>query len=233
MIHNKLISNRMNLVLITSIIDTPTKGLSYTSIRSVYTKTERFEQTKQTIQSVKQFIPNSIIVLVEYSKLTEEEHEYFVNAVDHFINIYTDTTFSRRDDLHSIYKAQCEGTMTEYALQYIFQNKINFDMFYKISGRYWINDNFQYDLWNTQSSVIHKIHGSKYNVLTALYKLNNDHTQKWFAFLQTTAIQYYPIYGYEALFALFLNEMNWSDVSQIDTAGVSGRISVCGTYLEI
>jgi hypothetical protein len=223
----------MNLILITSIIDTPTKVLSYTPTRSVYSKSERFEQTKRTIQSVKQFIPNSIIVLVEYSKLSEEEHEYFVNNVDHFINIYTDTNFPRRDDLHSIYKSQCEGTMTEYALQYIINKNIKFNMFYKISGRYWLNDNFNYESWNNANSIIHRIGGSKDNILTALYKLNNEHTYKWFNFLQTIVGRYYSIYGYEQIFGLFLNYIDWVDVSHIDIAGVSGRISVCGSYLEI
>jgi hypothetical protein len=223
----------MNLILITSIIDTPTKVLSYTPTRSVYSKSERLEQTKRTIQSVKQYIPNLIIVLVEYSKLTEEEHQYFVNNVDHFINIYTDTNFSRKNDLHSIYKSQCEGTMTEYALEYIINNNINYDMFYKISGRYWINEHFQYNLWNSQHSIIHKIGGNIDNVLTALYKLNKEHTAKWFIFLKTIASIYYSTYGYEQIFAIFLNYMNWVDVLHIDKAGVSGRISVCGSYLEI
>ena len=232
-INNTLEIINMNLILITSIIDTPTKVLSYTPTRSVYSKSERFEQTKRTIQSVKQFIPNSMIVLVEYSKLSEEEHEYFVNNVDHFINIYTDTYFPRKDDLHSIYKSQCEGTMTEYALQYIMNKNIKFDMFYKISGRYWLNDNFNYESWNNANSIIHKIGGSKDNILTALYKLNNEHTYKWFNFLQTIADRYYSTYGYEQIFGLFLNYINWLDVSHIDIAGVSGRISVCGSYLEI
>ena len=223
----------MSLILITSIIDTPTKVLSYTPIRSIYSKSERFEQTKRTIQSVKQFIPNSTIVLVEYSKLSEEEHQYFVNNVDHFINIYTDTTYPRRDDLHSIYKCQCEGTMTEYALEYIIKTNIKFDMFYKISGRYWLNDNFNYESWNIPSSVIHKIGGCKDNVLTALYKLNNEHTHQWYTFLQTISHMYYSTYGYEQMFAIFLNHINWLNVSHIDVAGVSGRISVCGDYLEI
>jgi hypothetical protein len=227
------ISNNMSLILITSIIDTPTKPLSYTPTRSVYSKSERFDQTKQTIQSIKNYIPNSIIVLVEYSKLSEEEHEYFVNNVDHFINIYTDTKFSRKDDLHSIYKSQCEGTMTEYALKYIINNNINYEMFYKISGRYWINEHFEYKLWNTSDSIIHKIGGSNDNVLTALYKLNKEHTSKWFIFLKTIASSYYSTYGYEQIFAIFLNYINWVNVSHIDTAGVSGRISVCGSYLEI
>jgi hypothetical protein len=40
----------MNLTLITSVIDTPNKPWSYTNIRSIYTKQERFEQTKKQLK---------------------------------------------------------------------------------------------------------------------------------------------------------------------------------------
>ena len=45
-----------NIVLITSVIDTPKKPLSYCETRSVFNRKERFEQTKQTIESVKQIL---------------------------------------------------------------------------------------------------------------------------------------------------------------------------------
>ena len=47
-----------NLVLITSVIKTPNKPLSYINTRSIYTHEERFEQTKKTIQSIREKIPN-------------------------------------------------------------------------------------------------------------------------------------------------------------------------------
>ena len=43
----------MNIVLITSIINTPNTTLSYSSIRSVFNRKERFEQTKKTVESIK------------------------------------------------------------------------------------------------------------------------------------------------------------------------------------
>jgi hypothetical protein len=52
-----------NLVLITSVVKTPDKPLSYINSRSIYTHEERFEQTKKTIQSIRQKIPNVKIFL--------------------------------------------------------------------------------------------------------------------------------------------------------------------------
>jgi hypothetical protein len=77
-----------NITLITSIIDTPNTPLSYTNTRSVFSKEERFEQTKKTILSIRNKIPNNKIFLVECSKLTLEENNYFLSNVDYFLNIY-------------------------------------------------------------------------------------------------------------------------------------------------
>ena len=65
-----------NLVLITSIIKTPDIPLSYISTRSVFTHNERFEQTKKTIQTIREKIPNSKILIVECSELDNEQNEY-------------------------------------------------------------------------------------------------------------------------------------------------------------
>ena len=43
----------VNIVLITSVINTPNKPLSYSKIRSLYSRQERFEQTKKTLTGLK------------------------------------------------------------------------------------------------------------------------------------------------------------------------------------
>ena len=62
-----------NLILVTSVINTPNKALSYSKIRSVFSRKERLEQTKKTINSIKHYIPDHKIFLVECSDFTEEE----------------------------------------------------------------------------------------------------------------------------------------------------------------
>ena len=61
-----------NLVLITSVIHTSSNPLSYTPCRSVFSPQERFTQTKKTIQTVRESIPDVQILLVECSVLTEK-----------------------------------------------------------------------------------------------------------------------------------------------------------------
>jgi hypothetical protein len=79
-----------NLVLITSIIKPPNTPLSYISVRSVFTIEERFEQTKHTIQSIREKIPGAKIFIVECSELDENELSYFTQNSDYFLNLYDD-----------------------------------------------------------------------------------------------------------------------------------------------
>jgi hypothetical protein len=95
-----------NLVLITSIIKPPNTRLSYGE-RSVYTHKERFEQTKYTIQTIREKIPNSKIFILECSPLTNEEEQYFVNNSDYFINVYENNFL--RERIHSPSKSLGEG----------------------------------------------------------------------------------------------------------------------------
>ena len=83
-----------NLVLITSVICTPNTPLSYISVRSVYSHEERFEQTKRTIESVKQKIPNLKILIVECSNLSFDQEDYLKKNSDYFLNLYNDEKIS-------------------------------------------------------------------------------------------------------------------------------------------
>ena len=77
----------MNITLITSIIHTPNTPLSYIKTRSIYTREERFEQTKRTIETVREKIPDNKIFLIECSQFTTEESDYLKSKVDIFMNI--------------------------------------------------------------------------------------------------------------------------------------------------
>lgn len=65
-----------NIFLITSVINTPHKPLSYSKIMSVFTREERCNDTKETIKSIKEKIPNCKIMIVECSYFSEEENDF-------------------------------------------------------------------------------------------------------------------------------------------------------------
>lgn len=211
-----------NIVLITSIINTPNKPLSYTNTRSVFTRPERFEQTINTINSVKINIPNCKIILVECSHLIDNEYAFFNNNCDYFINLIKDIEATKY--IYSSAKAAGEGTMTKKALEYLINNDIKFDNFFKITGRYHINNEFNYNDYNNNLNVFKKIdHISLY---TSLYKIHYDDINTLLLFINTNFNRMVNAQGYEIIF----NDLNnIIKINLINNLGVTGRISVCGT----
>ena len=158
-----------NLVLITSVINTPNNPLSYSETRSVFTRIERFEQTKKTIESIKEKIPNHKILLVECSDFNENEKIYFESTCNYILNLWNDKNL--HDLIFGKSKALGEGTLTIKAFEYIYNNKLIFDNLFKISGRYWLSDKFDFNNFNNNNLVFKKINNNIDNIFTALYKI--------------------------------------------------------------
>jgi hypothetical protein len=216
-----------NLVLITSIIKTPDLPLSYISSRSVFDHQQRFEQTKKTIQSVKEKIPNSKILLVECSDFSHEEMNYFSNNCDYILNLYNKPEI--RDNIYSPSKSLGEGTMTYCAINYILDNNINsgFNNFIKISGRYWLSNNFDYNIFNNNDIVVKRIPNC--NVFTALYKLPISTLDNFKNYLLSNNDNMHKEVAYEWLFACFIRTIDGYKIVNIDPIGLNGYVSVCGT----
>ena len=219
-----------NLVLITSVICTPNNPLSYTNIRSVYTHDERFEQTKKTIETVKQKIPNVKILMVECSNLKEEQEKYLLNNVDYFINLIKQE--KSRNNIFSKSKSLGEGTMTIEAINYIIKNNILFDNFFKITGRYWLSDNFNYLNFNNSNIIVHNIHNDINNICTSLYKLNKLNIIDLYHFLISNMELMFKCIGYEVLFAIFLKLPKNNMIIHVNKIGVNGYISVSGDFID-
>jgi hypothetical protein len=146
-----------NVVMITSKIYISNTKFSYTEKRSIYTPKERFEQTLNTISTIKKYVPNCFIILFDNSQFTYEEKNIFNNSVDFFINItnneklnyYTDTCeYKYLSDLYQ------QINIYYYFFKHINLSKIN--SLFKISGRYFINENFDYTIYNNDLNIFKK-----------------------------------------------------------------------------
>jgi len=212
----------MNLVLITSIINTPNKVLSYSATRSVFTRKQRFEQTKNTITSIKEKIMDCKIVIVECTDFNKEEEEYINNNCDYLFNLWN------KKELHNYIfgtsKSLGEGTMTIEALKYIEELKLEFNYLYKISGRYWLNENFKID--KVDNNVFKRINNSENNIFTALYKIDKETVHKLLEFLINNIEAMQKCIGYEVLVSHFVKNIN---KNLVDTIGLSGFVTVCGS----
>ena len=173
-----------NIVLITSKIIVSNSPFSYTPIRSIYTKEQRFTQTIKTIESVRRYIPDSYIVLVDNSELNKIEKEILINLTDNLINVVNDETLNYNTNQNEL------KLFGEAAQQICFYNtflkKINVKNicnFYKISGRYFINDTFNYNDFNNNLNIFkknEKVLDRDY-YFTSFYKLEPNTLVKYFS----------------------------------------------------
>lgn len=211
-----------NLILITSVINTPKIPLSYSKIRSVFSREDRFEQTKKTIKSIKDKLSNSKIIIVECSNLNKEENNYFNANCDYILNLWNKTEL--HNCIFGLSKSLGEGTMTIEALKYIEILNLEYDYLYKISGRYWLNENFKIE--NIRSNIFKQINKNENNIFTALYKIDKETVKKLILFLINNIENMKKCIGYEVLMSNFVKNI---DKTLIDIIGLSGFVTVCGS----
>lgn len=154
----KVLNKYENIVIIPSLI--------YCNCR--YSKDERYEQTKVSIKSVRDRIPNSFIILIDISPFTNEESAYLKNNCDLFINPKDEKEEMSKKIIGK--KSYGEKTYLEYVLNLLNTHKdYNYDHFtnvkniFKVGGRYFLNENFDYSKYDNDCDVINIIPQHLYN----------------------------------------------------------------------
>ncbi len=221
----------MSLVLITSLIKTPNTPLSYTNTRSVYSHNERYEQVKRSIQSIRENIPDAKILLIECSDLDQHQKEYFQNNCEYFLNLFDyDNKIIYLSNVHSKYKTLGELTLTIEAIKYIKKNNIQFQHFFKLSGRYWLNEHFDLNKFLNNKCYLY---GNNHVLVTCLYKLDYDYLFKWFNYLINQHGPAVSGYSMENFLSNFISD-NLTNNILITTQnyGVSGNIAVDGFLIN-
>jgi hypothetical protein len=213
-----------NITVITSIINIPDKPFSYTPIRSIYSRIERFEQTKYTIQTIKNKIPDNKIMVIECSELNEEENEYLNDNVDYFINLYGNADLEKC--IFGLSKSLGENTLLLTAINYLKENNIEYNNFYKMSGRYWLTDNFNYDNFNNDKITYVREKNDVKDVYTSFYKLNSKHIDLYVNFINTYKELLMNCICAERFFVIFLHTVDECEKNQIEICGVAGYIAV-------
>lgn len=212
----------MNLVLITSLLSPINKELSYCSTRSIYSTDERFKQTIQTIESIKKYIPNCYIILLECSinikqyELTLKKHvnEYF-NYCENQIII---------NAVNSKYKGYGESSvLLNFFLTYT--STSNFDNIFKLSGRYVLNESFDYNLFKNNENIFKSVNNLNV-VSTRLFKINIQYLKEFINILRKTNKYTKNGISIEHIFYRLIK------FKHINMLGVCGNISVNGDYIN-
>ena len=220
--------NNKNIVLITSKIYVSNNPFSYVECRSYYTPQQRLQQTFDTIKSIRKFIPNSYIILVDNSKFNHFEYMFLKNIVDTFINTTDNSTLNFYTDVFE-YKAFAEISQQIHFFKLFFKNDYSkIKNFFKITGRYLINEDFCYNNYNNDSNIFKKnveVLDRKY-YYTCFYKLDKSILKEVYdIFTELIINKNLYMNNFSDLEVIFPNKII-NKIKLVDTLGVVENIGV-------
>jgi len=166
-----------NIILITSKIIVSDNSLSNVQNRSVYSTETRYSQTIESIESIRKYIPNVCIFLIDNSHFNDK-HIYMYNKLyelcDFFINPYKNIDLDYYTNVNK-YKSIAEGYQIIYFLDVFNQLKIKYNNFFKISGRYYINNSFNINNYLSNDIIFSNDKSLVYLFYyTCFYKISSD-----------------------------------------------------------
>lgn len=234
----------MEVVVITSVINTSNNPLNYSSVRSVFTSEERFNQTLFGIESVRKRIQNAYIVLVEASNIDVDKSLKITANVDLYLNFSNDIHFT--EIINGPNKSYGE---TQLLLKFFLSDQfkeMNVKNVYKLSGRYFLDDTFDINRYDNEFNcfkLINRIDGfSSTNILpewyisapsyfVSFYKITKQHIEKFVSVLKDKSellISRNDIYhmDIEHLICTYFKE----NIKFVDNLGVSGNVAVGGGW---
>jgi hypothetical protein len=192
----------MDLVIISSAINTCSAPLSYYPIRSVFNKQERYEQTLKTIESLRK-IPGKRTYFVECTDIPEYE-DSIRTQVDFYKNIYKGN--------EAVVDGPHKGV--GFALSALSAASDDYDNIYMIAGRYYLNDEFNYSLWNNNDTMMWMDSNNGWRLVT-FYKINKSEYLQWVGILMSMVRNNEPR-------AIEQVMMEITDFKRIDKIGVEG-----------
>jgi hypothetical protein len=145
-----------DIFLIASTIYTGGNAWSYTAVRSTYSPEERFQQSLEAIQTIREKVPNAKILFVEASKLLPDMEETLRQQVDYYLN-----TYEKEDIRYATFTSERKGwgevKQCIAGVEFIQENKTPFTRLFKLSGRYSLNSYFHLDNFSKDSFVLNKV----------------------------------------------------------------------------
>jgi hypothetical protein len=106
----------------------------YPFCQTHFTPAERLKQTVETMESIRRFVPDAVIIMTEASPLQEDDLKTLSPYVDNLVSF-------ANHDMKSLGKNSGEKYMS-FFLSNVLQNCV-FRKMYKLSGRYFLLDGFQ------------------------------------------------------------------------------------------
>jgi hypothetical protein len=123
-----------------------------------------------------------------------------------------------------------EWAMMKSAFQYILNSNIQFESVYKLSGRYWITNRFDYPQLQQERNVALKVPCGV--TPTRLYKLELTSVPAFNTFLESRVSDMLKYKSFEELFGEFLTTLPPNSVRYVSVIGVAGNIAVGECFID-
>lgn len=215
----------MDLFIVTSVLVPVLKPLSYSSCRSVFSPSQRLEQTLETIKSIKTKNKNCKILLVECSKISAEFENIIKSEVDYFYNCYEIENI--RSIVESNNKSWGESKIMGFAIN--FSRNINCERIFKISGRYFLDGYYNHNHFLPDSVNVRVPWDNGYNrwISTCLYSFPQKHLERIVKVFENIDNSY-KLGNTRDVETNFLKELLDTDlkINYLRNLGVSGMIAV-------
>jgi len=234
-----------NVFLVASKISTSSAPLSYWPNRSRYTAKQRFQDSLETIASIRQRVPESFVVFIDNTdlararKATNDTRDWAATlreAADVFINDWDNTSLAYYTD-KSDHKGLGEAMLLEAGLQRLSEMNIMASSVFKLTARYTLNANFSMSRFDNDYNVFKRpAEGPAHDLkptyrYTCFYKIASIHIDKFRASLRSTisTLKYMterniPTAIYDDIESRLAASL--PDVHLVDMLGVTQRVSV-------
>ena len=161
---------KRNLIIITSVLNTVSNPLSYHHTRSVYDVEERYGHTLKTIESINKYIPYCDILFCECSDLDKNPdiEDDIKKRVKYYYNFFNDENV--RNAVNCKLKGFGEASLLLKAIEMI--PNMNYSNLFKISGRYYLNSSFNYEIFNNDYNNFVLWDDSSVSFCTIFYKIH-------------------------------------------------------------
>lgn len=184
--------------------------------KGVYNTQERFDQTIKTINSIKGLKLNTYIILCDNSHISNNYKDELLKNVDLFIQCN-----NSMDN-----KSYSESQQMIQIIENI--NKLKYDVFFKISGRYFLKNDFDFNQYNNDKINFREFnYNGRLCYSTVLYSFSKKHEQFMKSNYERFIIERNSVDIETGLYNMINNVVN-----KIEHLGVAGNISPSGEYIE-
>jgi len=189
-------NGKLDLIIITSVINCVKNKLSYFETRSIFSVKERYKQTLKSIESIREKMPQCKIFFCECSNMKENENyesyeKNIIEKVDYYANFYDIDSIKKA--VNSEFKGYGEACILLKAFDVISELESKEELLlkniFKLSGRYFLNEDFNLELYNNFNNNFCYWDNSTVSLCSIFYKIKINHFELFKECLEKSIIE--------------------------------------------